>query len=257
MKKMIIIACIACMAGSMKVAAQPAVKIGNMEILIRKSKGDTITRILLDEPGVARRSEKGDKYVPQPRKTSSFSVGVGFVLPDNSAGKYAVFGINSSYFDAVWYRGYRISRGFSIVRTVQYAFHNYRLTDAAEDPAFASTVTGSSVDPDGIRKQVYRSHHIGVGVHIRRYLFRESGMFLDLGVQGDLAFGKRYKVFYYHHGKEKFRDNSAFNPFIASAVARIGWNNIAFFARYRFTDAFNRSVLAKDLPQWSFGVHLF
>ena len=64
-----------------------------------------------------------------------------------------------------------------------------------------------------------------------------------------VKFGKKDKDYY---------KNDAFNPFNASAIARIGWkNNRAIFARYRFTEAFNPKELPMDLPPLTIGIQFF
>jgi hypothetical protein len=59
-------------------------------------------------------------------------------------------------------------------------------------------------------------------------------------------------------GKDYYKNDYAFNPFYASAIARIGWKNSrAIFVRYRFTDNFNQKALPMDLPPITFGIQWF
>ena len=110
---------------------------------------------------------------------------------------------------------------------------------------------------EDIRKQVYRSHNIAVSAFFRLYPAPKSlgyGLYFDFGAQGDVVVSPFYLIDTHSEGKKKFYNDYAFNPFIASAIARIGSNSCAFFARYRFTDIYNSKVLPMELPPLTFGV---
>jgi len=112
---------------------------------------------------------------------------------------------------------------------------------------------------------VFRSHNIAHGVFSRFYLKppqnarSDDGFYVDLGLQGDIAFNKFYIMKHPNGGKDKYRDTGTFNTFAASAVARIGWKqwsngSHALYFRYRFTNAFNKNALPMDLPRLTIGI---
>jgi len=134
------------------------------------------------------------------------------------------------------------------------------LRDAVNDPLFNEEVRNNKpFAENNVRKEVFRSHNAAAGAFCRFYLvapsFRDNdGVYIDLGAQGDFAFSKYYLMKFNNGGKDKFRNGYAFNPFTASAIARIGRGNHALFVRYRFTDAFNMPM---DLPPITIGLQFF
>ena len=82
-------------------------------------------------------------------------------------------------------------------------------------------------------------------------------MYIDLGTQGDIAIIKYCMLNTQEEGTKRYYEDYVFNPFSASAIARVGFGGggWALFVRYRLTDAFNQKVLHKDLPPLSIGVH--
>jgi hypothetical protein len=254
MKKIIIICCL--MAMPLMLAAQPTLKIGNMEVTVKKSQGDTLTQITVNKPCPCEK-EKDVFNSSHRRHWHNPIFAVGFILPDDGADMYAIDGIKSYHLDCGWGHRYQINRIFSIGNILGYSFHNYRLRDAASDALFTGNITGGTLRPDEVKKQTFRSHNINVDLYLRLYIIPQSKVFVDLGAQGSLVFNKYYKVNYNEHdGVEKFHENHAFRPFTAAAVARIGRRDFAFFARYRFTETFNKNVLVKDLPPLSIGIQL-
>lgn len=263
MKKLITIFCFACISVC-TVVAQKGVKIGNMEIVIKKIDQDTVTQIIVEDPCPPCPSEKETRPKPKASKyhRSSFFAGIGFILPDYGSDYYTVLGGNSINIDAGWLHRFQITRRFSLGGTLQYSYYNYKLRDAASDPVFAGEVIGGPVDPGDIDKQVYRCHDIATSAFTRFYLVpastwsNSSGLYLDLGIQGDFAFSKYYKLNTNSGGNKKHHDDYAFNPFTASTIVRVGWNWFSVFARYRFTDAFNSRALPMDLPPITIGIQI-
>jgi hypothetical protein len=254
MKKTVATFCVACIAGSASLA-QPSEKIGNMEITYKKN--DTLMLVVTElstqpSQNESKPTPKNESY--KLREISCF-IGFGFAFPDNGRSYYTTLGINSYNIDVGWHRRYNLSREFALGWKFQYSFYHYRLRDATDDPVFMETIIGRSLPPNEIRKQAYRSNNIAVSAFTRYYLV-PGNLYVDLGIQGDMAFSRYYKLYYPNAGQQKFRDNYAFNPFMASAVVQMGWDNFAVFARYRLTDAFNRSALSKDIPQLSIGIRL-
>jgi len=207
-------------------------------------------------------------------RTTAQTIGFGVIVPNNN--QYTVLGGNSINFDAgVLYKN-NLSQRFAVGSTLDYSFYNYRLRGTNEEPAFNAAVLGDrTIDRSDINKQVFRSHNISPGVFSRFYLIppenrrRDDGFYIDLGLQGDLAFSKYYILKYPNGKKDKFRNNDVFNTLGASAVVRIGWkpqwlSNIsgsngsqAIYFRYRLTNAFNQGVLPMDLPKFTIGVIVF
>ena len=248
MKKLIIIACVACF--SLSAAAQQSIRLGNITLRIH------------DKDPASAKSENGYKY-----SSYSTAVGFGFIVPD--AGSYAAQPGNSINLDVGGIFKRNHLRWFATGATSQYSYYNYRLRDINEESAFKSVMLGDrEFARSAINKQVFRSHNIAHGVFSRFYLKppenarRDDGFYVDLGLQGDLAFSKYYILKHPNGGKDKYRDTGTFNTFAASAVARIGWKqwsknsnaSHAFYFRYRFTNAFNQSVLPMDLPRLTVGV---
>jgi len=266
MKKLVsIFLCTACI--SISAIAQSGVRIGNMEIILRKTENDTVAQITVGDPCPPCPSEKETrpkaKSVERNVNISDGFCGIGFILPDNSNDYYTTIGGNSINLDFGGSRRYQLTRWFALGGTMQYSFYNYKLRDAGSDPSFVTEVTGIPFERQDLRKQVFRSHNLAAGPFIRINLVPSSnpkkndGFYIDLGVQGDFAFSKYYKVKTRSGEKHKYREGHVFNPFTASAIARIGWSDKAIFARYRFTDVFNSSALPMDLPPITIGIQFF
>ncbi|MDR2814055.1 MAG: hypothetical protein LBB79_05310 [Prevotellaceae bacterium] len=257
MKKTITTLCLACLAGG-TAAAQTSVRIGSLEITFRKN--DTTYEHVAHERLLQVNPPKSD---PKPQRSPYYKskstgfIGFGFAVPGDGSGYYAVRGGNSYNFDlgCRWYTHFnsRLAAG----GTFQYSFYHYRLKDALSDSVFRAAVIGSSPLPYAageIKKQAFRSNNLALGVFTRFYLIPKKH-YLDLGVQGDWAFSRFYKLYYPYDGKQNFHEDDMFNAFTASAVAQIGWESFAIFARYRLTDAFS-GALPKDLPALSIGIRL-
>ena len=260
MKKLItILLCMTCISAN--AVAQSDVRIGNVEISFKKNADDngTMVNIYTVDPY----SSEDETHVKSKKSRhkyhkSSFFTGLGFALPDNGSDYYTVLGVNSMNIDAGWMHRYQITRRFALGSTLQYSYYNYKLRDAASEPAFMEEVLGNKIFAENdINKQVFRSHNIAAGVFTRFHLTPppRRGIFIDLGVQGDFAFSKYYIIkMYQPKGKGKYRDGYAFNPFTASAIARMGWKSYAIFARYRFTEVFNSKALPMELPPITIGI---
>ena len=264
MKKLIIIIlCTSCISAG--TIAQSGVRIGNLEFVYRKVGSDTITQITVDDPCPPCPSEKETrpKATYKSRVSDGFC-GLGFIFPDNGDDFYTVRSINSFNIDLGGERRYHLTRRLALGGLTQYSFYNYRLKPV--DPTYLSEVIGRNIVPNDIRKQVFRSHNLAAGIFARFYLSPprasngKGGMFMEAGAQGDFAFSKYCKLKTRDpNAKEKHRDKYVFNPFTASATARVGWGSTVIFARYRFTDAFNKKELTTpmDLPRITIGIQFF
>jgi hypothetical protein len=261
MKKIIVFTC-ACMIAS-AAFAQSSVRIGNMVISVKHMKGDTLTQVLVDEPCPPCPSESETRpkpaYKQYPKHSHWGYVGFGMNNPESSADIYPLSG--SFNFDVGSIHSQRLSNHFALLGSLGYSLYSYRLRNVIGTDAQWDAIT-DGVQTDRVKKQMYRSNDLTAGLYTRFYLVaprddsRRKSLYLDLGVQGNWAFAKYMKVKYTGGGSDKFHDNYAFRPFNASAVARVGWNKIEFFARYRFTDAFNHEVLSKEVPRLSVGILL-
>lgn len=251
MKKTITTFYLACLAGGI-VVAQTTVKIGNMEITFMKD--DTTTHAHSTPERKPESSATPPKSVYNASESTLFT-GFGFAMPNSGSACYSVVGGSSYSFD-VGFRWYtHLNRRVAAGGTLQYSFYRYLLRDALSDSVFKSAVIGSLVLPDEIKKQEFRSNNLALGIFTRFYLVPRKH-YLDVGVQGDWAIGRYYRLHYPHDGKQKFHEDFTFNAFTASALVQIGWRSKAIFARYRLTDAFNHSELSKDLPPLSIGFRL-
>ena len=186
-------------------------------------------------------------------------------MPDNG---FTTVGGNSLNIDVGRMNRYHLTRRFALGTTVNYSYYNYRLRNAADDPIFNAEVRNDKpFEPNRVRKEVFRSHNIVGGAFARFYLVAprtrdNDGVYLDLGAQGDFAFSKYYIMKFNNGGKDKYRNGYAFNPFTASAIARVGWktnsrgcNPPVVFVRYRLTDVFNTpKALPMDLPPITIGM---
>lgn len=263
MKKIITIFCITCI--SVTAIAQSGVRIGNLEFIVRKTENDSLAQISLNEPCPPCPSEIKTKTKEKTFRRGSIHDGfasIGFILPDNSSDYYTTLGGSSFNLDFGEMGLYRLSNWFALGGTMQYSFYNYKLRDAASGTAFVEEVTGRYFDRLDLRKQVFRSHNFAAGPFVRINLVpsrhkKNDGFYIELGAQGDFAFSKYYKIKTRSGEKFKYRDGYAFNPFSASAIARIGWDSKAIFARYRLTDAFNSKALPMDLPLITIGIQFF
>ena len=251
------------------VCAQPSVKIGNMEIIVKKTDSDTVVQINVDEP--VRPFSSDDAPLPKPKfkkyQSSTGFCGIGFILPDNDSKYYTTLGGSSINIDIGSMSRYHLTRWFALGGAFQYSYYNYKLRDAASDSCFYTEVTGINFDRLDLHKQTYRSHNLAVSAFTRFYLIPpkkrgKDGLYIDLGAQGDFAFSKYYKIKTRTDEKLKYRNGYAFNPFSASAFARMGCKmfgkeSYALFVRYRFTDVFNKKPLPMDLPPITIGLQFF
>ena len=264
MKKFMTIFCIACL--SVSAIAQSGVRIGNYVFHVQKAGSDSITNVYTeDDPCPPCPSENETR--PKPKtfrrfdRTESFG-GIGLILPDNSRSYYKILDGNSIYLEVGGVKTYHLTNWFALGGTLQYSYYNYRLKSIDQDPVFKSVVLGGESFDSNFQKQAFRSHNVAFGVFTRFHLLpprynNDKRLFVDLGAQVEYAVFRHHMVKYAKKDKDYYK-NDAFNPFNASAVARIGWkNNRAIFANYRLTEAFDTKTLPMDLPRFTIGIQFF
>ncbi len=259
MKKIFIFIFLICLPLCISLAQQ-RVKIGNLEFSVRKSTegNDTIVQIDINDRTKTVITRKKDKEEYKPRRryhTSSWYIGLEFMLPDNGADYLKIYSGKSYQFNTGYRYCFHPTRWYGIGVTGQYAFYNYRLKDASEP------MIGAATEP---YKEVFRSNNLGVGVFNRFYIFpgnrsrpNSDGVYIDAGVQGEWSYGRFYKSKLEtgdYSIKNKYRNGYAFNPFTASAFAGIGFGWFEVHAHYRFTDVFNKEVIPVELPRMTIGV---
>ena len=267
MKKLIIIFCITCISVSAIAQSQSGVRIGSYVFHVQKANPDSLINVYAeDDPCPPCPSENETRPKPKFNKYHRHEgfAGIGFILPDNGSGYYTTLGGNSINIDVGGIRTYHLTRRFALGSSLQYSYYNYKLK-VNEPPYLEEVFKNKTFEKDDIAKQVFRSHNVALGAFTRFYLIPpknrgKDGLFVDLGAQGDFAFSKYCMLkTESDNRKHKFRDGEAFNPFSASAIARLGWkwwrggDNQAIFVRYRFTDAFG-SKLPMDLPPITIGI---
>ena len=269
MKKLIILFGAFCI--SLSAIAQQAFRIGNLEFSVRIQERDTTLQVSELDYSASQVSNNEAQARPKfkPYHRSTGFAGFGFVVPDNSNDFYTVLGGNSFNIDVGSMHKYYLARRFALGTSLQYSYYNYRLRNAAIEPFFNSEILRNlAISQNDIEREMFRSHNLALGVFARTYIVPPThrgnkGLYFDIGAQGDWAFSRFYRL-REESVKHRYRDNYAFNPFSASAIARIGLNtrkgsssNPALFVRYRFTDAFNSSVLPMDLPPFTIGIQFF
>jgi len=266
MKKIIFSVCIICF--TVAATAQPTVRIGNMEIIVRYHGQDTTMQvnILEDKPPISQKPTNRYNH-----KITSL-INLGFVLPFNNSNSFVHVSPISSInldFGAMYQKQFsnRLATGVQ----GHYSYYNYRMQNLYRNPNFIENVMSDRVVEKGdVNKQVFRSHNYALGLFVRYYIStgkneRDPGIYVDLGTQGDFAISKFYKLKTFE-GHKKYRNTKAFCPATASVFARVGlrrdlWTKngntgdlYSFYVRYRLTNVFNQNLLPIDLPPITFGI---
>ncbi|MDR2038534.1 MAG: PorT family protein [Bacteroidales bacterium] len=252
MKHLLIIFCFVFVSGI--AFSQSVVRIGTMEISVKQNKEQEIIP-QNDPPSQGKPKKNHYRY-----STTSGFIGISFMALDRGDEYFDIWGGNSYHFTFGGMHRFSFNEIFSLGTSLQFTNYNYRLRNAASDEEFANEVIGFLPDADNIRKQVYRSRNLAASIFTRfyvvpaKYRSNSSGLYFDLGIQGDFAFSKFYKVKPSVNNKKKYRDGYAFNPFNASPFVRVGWKKIAIIGHYRITDIFNNDAISKELPRLSIGI---
>lgn len=123
-----------------------------------------------------------------------------------------------------------------------------------------------------MQKNTANLSYINEPVHFSKNRFSSSYVHVPLNFEfrtGESSKGKRFyfvvgpevgfllngkvKQISDERGKEKFKDDYNFAPFRAGGTVRVGWNSLAFFAKYYTTDMFD-SAPQKGLKNMAFGL---
>ncbi|MES2416987.1 MAG: outer membrane beta-barrel protein [Bacteroidota bacterium] len=82
---------------------------------------------------------------------------------------------------------------------------------------------------------------------------RGKRFYLVIGPEVGFLLNGKVKQISDERGKEKFKDDYNFAPFRYGGTVRVGWNSIAFFAKYYASDMFD-SAPQKGLKNMAFGL---
>lgn len=155
------------------------------------------------------------------------------------------FGVKQWFVPCRWY-----SFGLSF----QYSHYDYRA-----DGMLSQLIFNSFPSDLNIYREVFKTDNFGIGLY-NRFNFGPD-LFLDLGVYGDWAFSRQYKVRYFSgvgNSKEvmRERDGGKFLPLQGGVYAALGFDWFAVYCKYRFSNMFNHSTLPMEPPRLSIGVML-
>ncbi|MDR2039372.1 MAG: hypothetical protein LBQ60_15730 [Bacteroidales bacterium] len=260
MRKIIIAFCFILFLTGETVISQNKLKIRDVEITLGKSEGVNDTNILIEvgekeSPGILK-NDKED-FNRRGYHTHNGYVGLEFMIPWDEDKNLKIHYGKSNHFNIGYRYGFHPVRWYGIGYIAQYSFYNYRLKDASE------SLTGTA---NRTSKEVFRSNNLGLGVYNRFYLYAEKyyrpnsdGLYLDIGIRGDWAYGRFYKT----KGNAddfsintKYRNGYAFYPFSASVIAGIGVGWFEVMAQYRITEIFNSKVIDAKLPPVTIGIQM-
>ena len=194
-------------------------------------------------------TQKKSRSASYPRHTQSTYIGFGLAVPFHHSDCFPILGGNSFNIEVGARYLYHPSRHYAIGTFLQYSCYSYRLKDAS--------MTFIDHIPEGkIYKEFFRTDNIGTGIVQRVRLF--SNTQLEAVVYGDYAYSKRYIVKSRVDGnkvKDKFRDQTKFNPFGAGLQAGIKYRITLLYARYRLTNFFNHDCIPHEVTRLSIGIN--
>lgn len=108
-----------------------------------------------------------------------------------------------------------------------------------------------------IRSQAFLTDNIGLGIYNRIFLSVRPEIFVDLGVYGDWAWLKQFRVRYSYNDsrvRDRYRDGTVFLPFQAGVYAAIGYQCFSIYCRYRLTNMFYHPKLPFEPERMSVGI---
>lgn len=149
---------------------------------------------------------------------------------------------------------YRPARHYAFGISVQYSHYDYRTKGSL---ANTGLITQYPLGMN-IYREIFKTDNIGLGLYNRFFFSRSaSSVFIDLGVYGDWAFSRQYKVRYYS-GESKeadhYRDGGKFLPLQGGVYGALGKGAFAVYCKYRFSHLFDHSELPMEPPRLSLGL---
>lgn len=148
---------------------------------------------------------------------------------------------------------FRLSRHYALGLSVEYSHYDYRTTGLLPP----GMITSNPVNGQ-ITREIFKTDNIGTGVYNRFVLTsRWPGLHIDLGVWGDWAFSRQYKVKYMVAGNKEvdhFRDGARFLPLQGGLYGAVGVGAFSVYCKYRFSNLFNHSYIAMEPPRMSIGL---
>lgn len=110
-------------------------------------------------------------------------------------------------------------------------------------------------EPIKFDKNRFSSSYIHIPLNFEMRTGKENGSRFYFVVGPEVAFllNGKVKQISSERGKEKFKDDYNFAAFRYGGTVRVGWNNLAFFAKYYASDMFD-SAPQKGLKNMAFGL---
>ena len=151
---------------------------------------------------------------------------------------------------------YRFSKSMAIGIQYQLSALSYRLSNAAADGLLVGAPAPLPIDQSSIRKEYFKTGNYGLALVFRFIPIEKT--FIDLSVYGDYAFIKKYEVKYYsahhHRIRKNFRDGYRFEPFAFGTQITVGYDGLAVFVKYRFSDMFTDTITSNEPPRMHIGI---
>ncbi len=190
---------------------------------------------------------------PNQKKFVQGIIKVGMITPPDQDDANIKFG-NSFNLGIGVRKKFKVSPVYSLGWQLELEYTDYKFK---KDPAILSPV-GSTIDT---RRFDVSSLSLGF---FNRFNFDPSrgnilGTYLDLGITGSLAYSMKEVYKYstgYGNAVSKIGNLDYVNIIQSEVFAKIGYNKISVWAKYRFTDLFKASFVVQELPRMAVGIEL-
>lgn len=183
-------------------------------------------------------------------------LGYGFLIGDSEGDSAEIRMGTSSSFSLGWLSKWRINKWYELGFDVTYHYSSFHLVQDSTKIVPNSTIHRRE-------KLVFNNIQL---IPFQRFKLKNknlsTGIFIDLGVYG----GYNYRI--KHQTVERNQQPGAgktktvnlnlkyTEDFAYGAIARIGFNRLVFFARYRFSDLFTPASGLPELPRIDLGFTL-
>jgi len=148
---------------------------------------------------------------------------------------------------------YRLKFSERFAFGVEFDFQSsqYKIDQNADHKIFADTIIWA--------KDKLMHTSFGLSPFLRIYLApREisEGLHLDLGIKPEIFISKSRVTKDLNKNKVTTRHLKYLNFYRVSAIAKLGYGNVQFYGKYRFTNLFKplNDSLFPELPRYSFGI---